>query len=63
MSKKHLSRRPATEEQTEKVTQFDLMNERDHHSPAGFIDAVHMGDPDTLDRLAVILSRGEPAQA
>ena len=63
MSKKHLRCRPATEEQTEEVTQFDLFNERDRHSPADFIDAVHMGDPDTLDRLAVILSRGEPAQA
>jgi hypothetical protein len=63
MSKKYLSRRPATEEQTQEITDFDLMNERDLHSPADFIDAVHMGDPDTLDRLAVILSRGEPAQA
>jgi hypothetical protein len=63
MSKKYLSRRPATEEQTQEITDFDLMNERDLHSPAEFIDAVHMGDPDTLDRLAVILSRGEPAQA
>ena len=63
MSKKNLRRRPATEEETEEVTQFDLFNERDRHSPTDFIDAVHMGDTDTLHRLAVILSRGEPAQA
>ena len=63
MSKKHLRRRPATEEATEEVTQFDLLNERDRHSPAQFIDAVHMGDPEALLRLAVLLSRGVPAEA
>ena len=63
MSKKHLRRRPATEDQTEEVTQFDLLNERDRHFPADFIDAVHMEDPDILHRLAVLLSRGEPAEA
>ena len=55
MSKKDLRRRPATEEHTEEVTKFDLLNERDRHSPVDFIDAVHMGDPDTLDRLAILL--------
>ena len=63
MNKKHLRRRPATEAETEEVTQCDLFNEQDRHSPADFIDAVHMGDPDTLDRLAVMLSRGGPAEA
>jgi hypothetical protein len=63
MSKKDLRRRPASEEPTEEVTEFDLLNERDRHSPTDFIDAVHMRDIDTLHRLAVLLSRGEPAQA
>jgi len=63
MGKKNLRCRPATEEQTEEVTQFDLFNERDRHSPRDFIDAVHKEDPDTLHRLAVLLSRGEPAEA
>lgn len=63
MSKKDLRRRPASEEPTEEVTEFDLLNERDRHSPRDFIDAVHMEDPDILHRLAVLLSRGEPAQA
>ncbi|MGB0639035.1 MAG: hypothetical protein ACPGTU_06880 [Myxococcota bacterium] len=63
MSKKDLRRRPAMEEPTEEVTLFDLLNERDRHTPADFIDAVHRGDIDTLHRLALLLCRGEPANA
>ena len=63
MSKKDLRRRPVTDAQTEESTEQHFIHERTLRSPSNLIETKDMGEIEALLRLAVMLSRGKPAEA